>query len=67
MSMFIKQEGKNSRSYTHNVSSEVNVGEFLVDVLDGGLHGFICQEGEPQLRVCTGLQQRLEKDRDVRM
>lgn len=43
------------RSHTYNVSSEVNGGEFLVDVFDGGLHALICQEGKPRLWVCTGL------------
>lgn len=42
-------------SHTYNVSSEVNVGEFLVDVLDGRLHGFIRQVGWPRFRVCTDL------------
>lgn len=43
---------------TYNVSPEVNVGEFFVDVFDGGLHGFICQDRRPLLWVCTALRHR---------
>lgn len=42
-------------SHTYNVSSEVNAGEFLVDVLDGRLHALICQQGKACLWVGTGL------------
>lgn len=43
------------RCYTYNVTPEINVGEFLIDVLDGGLHALIGEEGRPLLWVCTGL------------
>lgn len=46
---------RKKRLLSYNVPSEVDVGEFLVDVLDGGLHAFICEDGRPLLRVCTGL------------
>lgn len=40
---------------TYNVTPEINVGEFLIDVLDGRLHALIGEEGEPLLWVCAGL------------
>lgn len=43
---------------TYNVPSEVNVGEFLVDVLDGRLHALFCQQGKTRLWVGTRLRQK---------
>lgn len=42
-------------SHTYNVSPEVNIGELLIDVLDGRLHALIGEEGEPRFWVCAGL------------
>lgn len=49
---------KSESSHTYNVSSEVNAGEFLVDVLDGRLHALICQQGKACLWIGTGLWQK---------
>lgn len=46
------------RGRTYNVPSEVDVWEFLVDVLDGGLHALFCQEGKSCLWVRTDLRQK---------
>lgn len=46
------------RSHTHNIPPEVDVWEFFVDVLDGGLHALFCQEGKSCLWVRTGLRQK---------
>lgn len=42
-------------SNTYNVPPEINIGELLIDVLDGRLHALIGEEGEPLLWVCAGL------------
>lgn len=52
-------------SDTYNVPSEVDVWEFLVDVLDGGLHALFCEEGKSCLGVGTGLRQKKDKDDDI--
>lgn len=41
---------------TYDVPPKVNVGELLVDVLEGRLHAFVGEEGEPLLGVCAGLR-----------
>lgn len=53
---------KSKFSHTYNVSSEVNAGEFLVDVLDGCLHALICQQRKACLWVGTGLWQKNDEE-----
>lgn len=42
-------------SHTYNISPEIDIGELLVDVLDGRLHALVGEEGEALFRVCACL------------